>query len=231
MQKPLGVIKKRIKNFLNIKEYIHVGFNKTTYNDLSDIIKKENLSDKYSFVFDTIPYFNAKSQLESHLGYQKHKVTICIFQLEKENYLLVNIEPFEDDIFRVNYPLKKEELIYKEHSYYKKLIEETNPFAKMSLIEEKLDEDYLEFFYSIQSKELVDVFFLNFIYQIQKTLNIAGKEKITNERDYRFLFSIIGSDYNQKTYEEIKELIELIDIRLGSLTKESKELIELNYFY
>lgn len=224
MERPTKRMKKVIEGLLDFQSYHVVSFRKCFTQTILDLINKES-SNQDTITMDI---FNIESSHQSHQGYQKHNVMINIAQHNNVNYLMVYVKPEDDTIFRVNHEMKFEDLLKKEFDYYREKIKETHSFKKLLPLEETINKNKLTYVYAFESEIDFNIDFFAFITKVLKDVKIQKKSTINNEEDFKFLYSLFGRDYISQPHNKTKEIIELMDIRLGSLTKESRDLIELN---
>lgn len=230
MQKPNSKMKEITSGIIGIKNFQNNHFgNMLLSNLLEEINSSGGNEDNIAM---TAPFFESSSVLESNIDSLNRIVTININQLNEKNYLIIRIQPLNEIELCVKKNwVKKELFLLKEYHYYKNKIKKNNSFEKITLLNKKISSSEIRFLYSFETTNNFDLYFLSFVSSMLRDLHIQRKAKIANESDFKFLYSIIGKNYDNLTYNQLKDLIQLMDIRLGSLTKESKELIELNHSF
>ncbi len=230
MQKPNSKMKEITSGIIGIKNFQNNHFgNMLLSNLLEEINSSGGNEDNIAM---TAPFFESSSVLESNIDSLNRIVTININQLNEKNYLIIRIQPLNEiELYVKKNWVKKELFLLKEYHYYKNKIKKNNSFEKITLLNKKISSSEIRFLYSFETTNNFDLYFLSFVSSMLRDLHIQRKAKIANESDFKFLYSIIGKNYDNLTYNQLKDLIQLMDIRLGSLTKESKELIELNHSF
>ena len=229
MQKPSTTMKEVVNQIIEIDKIDDISFNRTF---LSALVKKINKDDKTKNLKPkTTPFFECSTVLSSEFTQQKHILKIIIYQLNNKNYAEVIIRPLNNIMFYSEEFLDKENLLLKEYNYYEKKISKSKKLNDQKLIDSSISKGEIVLFYSFEVSVEFDLYFISFVSKMLRDLHIQKKPVITNESDLRCLYSILGKDYDDLPYNQLKDLINIMDIRLGSLTKESTELIELNYSF
>lgn len=229
MKKPSTTMKEVVNEIIEVDKIDNISFNRTF---LSSLVKKINKDDKTKdLTFKTTPFFECSTVSSSEFTHQKHILKIIIYQLNNKNYAEVIIRPLNHIMFDSEEFLDKENLLLKECNHYEKKISKSKKLNAQKLIDSSISKAEIVLFYSFEVSVEFDLYFISFVSKMLRVLHIHKKPVITNESDFKSLYYILGKDYDDLPYNQLKDLINIMDIRLGSLTKESTELIELNYSF
>jgi hypothetical protein len=207
IEKPIKFIKKRFKGFLhlnNIRDCHLEVINKPRFFQNSFNLKK-NL-----FFDENIEYF-------SICFYDKNEYNLIVDVYsepdESDQNLYIKLSVISENHLKLDYLDELEKRILDD-----KLFED----LRINQIAHTNSSGYIFF---LTAKKTIDIQKQIFLIKINALLS----ENISYQKDLDFLYEHFRDKINNLSKEELGRVKELITLRMGELTEESKELIELNY--
>ncbi len=207
IEKPIKFIKKRFKGFLRLNDirdcHLEVRNKQRFFQDSFNL--KKNIS-----LDEDMEYFSL------HF-YDKNEYNLIIDvyseQDESDQNLYIRVSVASDNHLKLDYLDELEKRIIDE-----KLFEN----LKINQITHTNSSGYVFF---LTTKKTIDVQKQIFLTKINALLS----DNINYQNDLDFLYEHFRDKINNLSKEELKRIKEVIILRMGELTKESKDLIELNY--
>lgn len=207
IEKPIKFIKKRFDGFLrlnNVRDCHLEVRNKQRFFQNSFNLKK-NIS-----LDEDIEYFSL------HF-YDKNEYNLIIDvyseQDESDQNLYIRVSVVSDNHLKLDYLDELEKRILDDKSFEN---------LKINQITHTNSSGYVFF---LTAKKTIDIQKQIFLIKINALLS----ENINYQKDLDFLYQHFRDKINNLSKKELERTKEITILRMGELTKESKELIELNY--
>ena len=207
IDKPIKFIKRRFQNFLHL--------NNIRDCHLEVINKKAFFQNSFNFknkilIEEEIEYFSINFYEKS-----KYNLKIDVYSEQDENNknLYIKVSVFSDDHFKLEYLDELEQRILNDKSFEN---------LKINQITNTINSGYVFF---LTAEKTIDIQKQIFLIKINSLLS----ENINYQKDLDFLYEHFKDKINNLSKEDFIRIKEIVVFRIGELTKESKELIELNY--
>ena len=207
IEKPIKFIKKRFKGFLrlnNIRDcHLEVRNKQRFFQDSFNL--KKNIS-----LDEDMEYFSLHFYVK-----KEYNLIIDVYseQDESEQNLYIRVSVTSESRFKLDYLDDLEKRILDDKSFED---------LKINQITHTNSSRYVFF---LTAKKTIDVQKQIFLIKMNALLS----ENINYLEDLDFLYEHFRDKINSLSKEELERIKEVIILRMGELTKESKELIELNY--
>lgn len=207
IEKPIKFIKKRFKGFLDLNNvrdcHLEVRNKQRFFQDSFSL--KKNISLDENIEYFSL-YFHDKNE---------YNLIIDIYseQDESEQNLYIRISVMSDNQLKLDYLDGLEKRILADKSFEN---------LKINQITHANNSKYVFF---LTAKKTIDIQKQIFLIKINALLS----DNINYKKDLDFLYEHFRDKINNLSKEESERIKEIVTLTMGELTKESKELIELNY--
>lgn len=207
IEKPIKFIKKRFKGFLRLN----------------------NIRDCHLEVRNKQRFFQNSFNLKKNISFNENIEYFSIYFYDKREYNLIVDVYSEPDKSDQNLYIKLS-VISENHlgldylDELEKRILDDKSFEDLRInqIAHTNSSGYIFF---LTAKKTIDIQKQIFLTKINSLLS----NSISYQKDLDFLYEHFKDKINNPSNEELERIKEIITLRMGELTKESKELIELNY--
>jgi hypothetical protein len=207
IEKPIKFIKKRFNGFLrlnNVRDcHLEVRSKQRFFQNSFNL--KKNI-----FLDEDIEYFSL------HF-YDKNEYNLIIDvyseQDESDQNLYIRVSVMSDNHLKLDYLDELEKRILDDKSFENLTINQITHTNSSGYV------------FFLTAKKTIDIQKQIFLIKTNTFLS----ENINYQKDLDFLYQHFRDKINNSSKEELERLKEIITLRMGELTKESKELIELNY--